>query len=100
METVKTKNSYKSIGQALIYGTIIYLLYKVYKNTQPDGDIDKSNAMALKTVVNLPPFTITTPTQWNKKQIQPTPSDVLNPDQLAYFNAKYKKEISKQLYTC
>ena len=99
METAKSKNSLKGIGQALMYGTIIYLLYKVYKNTKPEGDIDKSNAMA-KTVVNLPPFTITTPTQWNRKQIQPTPAEVLNPDQLAYFNAKYSKEISKQLYTC
>jgi hypothetical protein len=56
--------------------------------------------MALKTVVNLPPFSIVTPTYWDKKQIQPTPGEVLNPEQLAYFNAKYKKEISKQLYTC
>lgn len=100
METAKSKNSYKSIGQVLIYGTIIYLLYKVYKNTQPGSDMDKNNLITKKTVVNLPPFSIVTPTQWDKKQIQPTPGEVLNPDQLAYFNAKYKKAISKQLYTC
>jgi len=100
METTKSKNSLKGIGQVLMYGTIIYLLYKVYKNTKPESDINKSNLMATKTVVNLPPFSIVTPTYWDKKQIQPTPGEVLNPDQLAYFNAKYKKEISKQLYTC
>jgi len=99
METAKSKNSLKGIGEVLIYGTIIYLLYKVYKNTQPEGDMDKNNPMAKKTSFNLPPFSIVTPTYWDKKQIQPSPGEVLSPDQLAYFKTK-NKAISKQIYTC
>jgi hypothetical protein len=82
-------------SEYLIYGTIIFLLYKLYKNTQP-GDIDQLNKAKS---INLPPFTIVTPTYFNKKQIQPTPAEVLNPKQLAYFNSK-NKAILKQIYTC
>ena len=85
-------------SEYLIYGAIIYLLYKVYKNTQPGGNMDSNNPLNnLK--VNLPPFAIVTPTYWDKKQIQPTPGEVLSPSQLAYFKSK-NKAISKQIYTC
>jgi hypothetical protein len=85
-------------SEYLIYGTIIFLLYKLYKNTQPGGEMDKSNPTAKKAVINLPPFATVTPTYWNKTQVQPTPAEVLNPEQLAYYNAKIKG-ISKH-YTC
>jgi len=83
-------------SEYLIYGAIIYLLYKVYKNTQPEGNIDQLNKLKS---INLPPFAILTPTYFDKKQIQPTPAEVLNPKQLAYFNSK-NKAILKQIYTC
>lgn len=83
-------------SEVLIYGTIIYLLYKVYKNTQPGGNMDTRTNNKL---INLPPFAIVTPTYWDKKQIQPTPGEVLSPSQLAYFKSK-NKAISKQIYTC
>jgi len=84
--------------EVLIYGAIIYLLYKVYKNTQPGGNMDPNNPLK-KANINLPPFAIVTPTYWDKKQIQPTPGEVLSPSQLAYFKSK-NKAISKQIYTC
>ena len=85
-------------SEVLIYGAIIFLLYKVYKNTQPGENMDSNNPLNnLK--VNLPPFAIVTPTYWDKKQIQPTPGEVLSPSQLAYFKSK-NKSISKQIYTC
>jgi hypothetical protein len=85
-------------SEYLIYGTIIFLLYKLYKNTQPGGQMDPNNPTAKKNTINLPPFAIVTPTYWDTKQIQPTPAEVLSPEQLAYFNAK-NKGISKY-YTC
>lgn len=85
-------------SEYLIYGAIIFLLYKVYKNTQPGGNMDPNNPFN-KAKVNLPPFAIVTPTYWDKKQIQPTPGEVLSPSQLAYFKSK-NKSISKQIYTC
>jgi hypothetical protein len=85
-------------SEYLIYGTIIFLLYKLYKNTQPGGEMDKSNSTAKKAVIDLPPFAIVTPTYWDKKQIQPTPGEVLSPNQLAYYKAQIKG-ISKH-YTC
>jgi hypothetical protein len=85
-------------SEYLIYGAIIYLLYKVYKNTQPGGNMDLNNPLN-KLKVNLPPFAIVTPTYWDKKQIQPTPGEVLSPSQLAYFKSK-NKSILKQIYTC
>jgi hypothetical protein len=86
-------------SEYLIYGAIIYLLYKVYKNTQPEGNINPDNSLNKAKVINLPPFAIVKPTYWDKKQIQPTPGEVLNPRQLAYFKSK-NKSISKQIYTC
>ena len=86
-------------SEYLIYGAIIYLLYKVYKNTQPGGNMDLNNPLNKAKVINLPPFAIVTPTYWDKKQIQPTPGEVLSPSQLAYFKSK-NKSISKQIYTC
>jgi len=86
-------------SEYLIYGAIIYLLYKVYKNTQPGGNMDPNNPLNRAKVINLPPFAIVTPTYWDKKQIQPTPGEVLSPSQLAYFKSK-NKAISKQIYTC
>lgn len=83
-------------SEILIYSTIIFLLYKVYKNTQ--STTDKTKRM-LKPVIDLPKFSLITPTYWDKKQLQPTPEEVLTPDQLAYFKAK-NKGISKQIYTC
>jgi len=83
-------------SEVLIYGAIIYLLYKVYKNTQPKGNMDP---LSKNKLINLPPFSIVTPTYWDKKQIQPTPGEVLSPEQLAYFKSK-NKAISKQIYTC
>ena len=83
-------------SEYLIYGTIIFLLYKLYKNTQPGNDINQINKLKS---ITLPPFAIVTPTYFDKKQIQPTPAEVLNPKQLAYFNSK-NKEILKQIYTC
>jgi hypothetical protein len=83
-------------SEVLIYGTIIYLLYKVYKNTQFKGNMDP---LSKNKLINLPPFAIVTPTYWDKKQIQPTPGEVLSPEQLAYFKSK-NKAISKQIYTC
>jgi len=83
-------------SEVIIYSTIIYLLYKLYKNTKPVTD--KSTTM-LKSVIDLPSFATVTPTYWNKTQIQPTPGEVLSPDQLAYYKSK-NKGISKQIYTC
>jgi hypothetical protein len=83
-------------GEVLIYGTIIYLLYKLYQNTKPHGD--DSNMLITKSI-NLPKFATVTPTYWNKKQIQPTPAEVLSPEQLTYYKSK-GKAISKQIYTC
>jgi len=83
-------------GEVLIYGTIIYLLYKLYQNTKPELDV---NNMLKNNSISLPPFATVIPTYWDKKQIQPTPAEVLSPNQLAYY--KYKnKAISKQIYTC
>jgi hypothetical protein len=86
-------------SEYLVYGTIIYLLYKLYKNTQPGGQMDPNNLTAKKAVINLPSFAIVTPTYWDKKQIQPTPGEILSPEQLAYYKSK-NKAISKQIYTC
>ena len=86
-------------SEYLIYGAIIFLLYKVYKNTQPGGNLDSNDPRTKSKGINLPPFAIVTPTYWDKKQIQPTPDEVLSPSQLAYFNSK-NKSISKQIYTC
>ena len=83
-------------SEYLIYGTIIFLLYKLYKNTEPGGDMDPT---AKKAVINLPSFAIVTPTYWDKKQIQPTPGEILSPEQLAYYKSK-NKGIAKQIYTC
>ena len=85
-------------SEYLIYGTIIFLLYKLYKNTQPGGNMDQSNAGSKK-AINLPPFATVTPTYWDKTQVQPTPAEVLSPDQLAYYKSK-NKGLSKQIYTC
>ena len=86
-------------SEVLIYGAIIFLLYKVYKNTQPGGNLDPNDPRLKNKLINLPPFAIVTPTYWDKKQIQPTPAEVLSPTQLAYFKSK-NKSISKQIYTC
>ena len=86
-------------SEYLIYGAIIFLLYKVYKNTQPGGNMDPNNPLNNLKAINLPPFAIVTPTYWDKKQIQPTPGEVLSPSQLAYFKSK-NKSILKQIYTC
>jgi len=86
-------------SEVLIYGAIIFLLYKVYKNTEPGGNMDPNNLFNKAKAINLPPFAIVTPTYWDKKQIQPTPGEVLSPSQLAYFKSK-NKAISKQIYTC
>ena len=86
-------------SEYLIYGAIIFLLYKVYKNTQPGGNLDPMDLRFKNKPINLPPFAIVTPTYWDKKQIQPTPGEVLSPSQLAYFKSK-NKAISKQIYTC
>jgi len=86
-------------SEVLIYGAIIFLLYKVYKNTQPGGNLDFNNSNTKSKKINLPQFAIVTPTYWDKKQIQPTPAEVLSPSQLAYFKSK-NKSISKQIYTC
>lgn len=86
-------------SEYLIYGAIIFLLYKVYKNTQPGGNMDFNDPRLKNKLINLPPFAIVTPTYWDKKQIQPTPGEVLSPSQLAYFKSK-NKSISKQIYTC
>ena len=83
-------------SEYIIYGAIIFLLYKVYKNTKPEGNMDQR---IKNKDINLPPFEIVTPTYWHKKQIQPTPGEVLSPRQLAYFKSK-NKAISKQIYTC
>ena len=85
-------------SEYLIYGTIIFLLYKLYKNTQPGGQMDSNNPTAKKNAINLPPFAIVTPTYWNTTQIQPTPAEVLSPEQLAFFKNNIKG-ISKH-YTC
>jgi len=86
-------------SEVLIYGAIIFLLYKVYKNTQPGGNLDFNNSNTKSKKINLPKFAIVTPTYWDKKQIQPTPAEVLNPEQLAYFKSK-NKSLLKQIYTC
>jgi hypothetical protein len=85
-------------SEYLIYGTIIFLLYKLYKNTEPGGNMDQTNAGSKKSI-SLPPFATVTPTYWNKTQVQPTPGEVLSPDQLAYYNAKIGG-LPKQIYTC
>ncbi len=85
-------------SEYLIYGTIIFLLYKLYKNTQPGGNMDQTNAGSKK-AISLPPFATVTPTYWNKTQVQPTPGEVLSPEQLAYYNAKIGV-LPKQIYTC
>jgi hypothetical protein len=85
-------------SEYLIYGTIIFLLYKLYKNTQPGGNMDQTNA-GTKKAISLPPFATVTPTYWNKTQVQPTPGEVLSPEQLAYYNAKIGG-LPKQIYTC
>jgi hypothetical protein len=86
-------------SEVLIYGAIIFLLYKVYKNTQPGVNLDFNNPGTKSKKINLPPFAIVTPTYWDKKQIQPTPAEVLNPEQLAYFKSK-NKSLLKQIHTC
>ncbi len=87
-------------SEYLIYGTIIFLLYKLYKNTQPDLKNDNTlNKSVLKSVIDLPKFSVVTPTYWNTMQIQPTPAEVLSPEQLAFYKNNIKG-ISKQIYTC
>lgn len=86
-------------SEYLIYGAIIYLLYKVYKNTQPGDNINLNDLFNNSKVINLPPFAIVTPSDMDKKQIQPTPGEVLSPSQLAYFKSK-NKSIIKQSYIC
>lgn len=86
-------------SEYLIYGTIIFLLYKLYKNTQPGKNIDQTNNIKNLPVINFPPFATVTPTYWNKTQIQPTPGEVLSPEQLKFYNAKMKKSL-KNSYTC
>jgi len=86
-------------SEVLIYGAIIFLLYKVYKNTQPGANLDFNDSGTKSKKINLPSFAIVTPTYWDKKQIQPTPAEVLNPEQLAYFKSK-NKSLLKQIYTC
>jgi hypothetical protein len=83
-------------GEVLIYGTIIYLLYKLYQNTKPQGD---DNNMLKTNSISLPPFATVIPTYWDKKQIQPTPAEVLSVEQLKFYNAKMKG-FPKQIYTC
>jgi hypothetical protein len=83
-------------SEYLIYGTIIFLLYKLYKNTQPE----KLNEDKFKNlpVINFPPFTTTTPVYWDKTQVIPTPAEVLSPEKLKFYNASIKG-ISKN-YVC
>ena len=81
-------------SEYLIYGTIIFLLYKLYKNTKPESE----KGMKI-TALSLPKFSTVTPTYWDKTQVQPTPGEVLSPDQLAYYKSK-NKGLSKQIYTC
>lgn len=86
-------------SEYLIYGTIIYLLYKLYKNTEPGGNMDKATNIKNLPVINFPPFATVTPTYWNTTQVQPTPGEVLSPEQLKFYNAKMKKSL-KNSYTC
>jgi hypothetical protein len=84
-------------SEVLIYGAIIYLLYKVYKNTQPENS-NKSFSTEMNAVVSLPKFSTVTPVYWDKTQVIPTPAEVLSPEQLKVYNASIKG-IS-QYYTC
>ena len=86
-------------GEVLIYGTIIYLLYKLYQNTQPNKNLDETNSLKNLPIINFPPFATVTPTYWNTTQIQPTPAEVLSTEQLKFYNAKMKG-FPKQIYTC
>lgn len=86
-------------SEVLIYGAIIFLLYKVYKNTQPGGNLDFNDSGTKSKKINLPQFAIVTPTYWDKTQVQPTPGEVLSPEQLKFYNAKMKKSL-KNSYTC
>lgn len=102
----------------IIYGAIIYLLYKITKqkgcNCQsnaamvdfaPNGSV--LNAMSKKDCLNcnysnmgisnltsLPIFAKV------NKQVQPTPATILDPQQLAFYNKKAIKGISPQTYIC
>lgn len=80
-------------SEYLIYGTIIYLLYKLYKNTKPESE----KGMEI-TSLSLPKFSTVTPVYWDKTQVIPTPAEVLSPEQLKVYNASIKG-IS-QYYTC
>lgn len=80
-------------SEYLIYGTIIYLLYKLYKNTKPESE----KGMEI-TAFSLPKFSTVTPVYWDKTQVIPTPAEVLSPEQLKVYNASIKG-IS-QYYTC
>jgi hypothetical protein len=80
-------------SEYLIYGTIIFLLYKLYKNTKPESD----KGMEI-TALSLPKFSTVTPVYWDKTQVIPTPAEVLSPEQLKVYNASIKG-IS-QYYTC
>jgi hypothetical protein len=86
-------------SEYLIYGTIIFLLYKLYKNTQSGENIDQTTNIKNLPVINFPPFATVTPTYWTKTQVQPTPAEVLSPEQLKFYNAKMKKSL-KNSYTC
>ena len=102
----------------IIYGAIIYLLYKITKqkgcncqsntalmdfatggsvlNTTSKNNClncDYSN-MGISNLTSLPIF--------NKvnKQVQPTPATILDPQQLQFYNKKAIKGISPQTYIC
>ena len=84
-------------SEYLIYGTIIFLLYKLYKNTKPETNLNEDNFKNLP-VISFPPFTTTTPVYWNKTQVIPTPAEVLSPEKLKFYNASMKGISNK--YPC
>jgi hypothetical protein len=83
-------------SELIVSGVIIFLLYKLYKNTQPEN-LNKDKFKNLP-ILDFPPFTTTTPVYWNKTQVIPTPASVLNPEQLKFYNASIKGISNK--YVC
>lgn len=105
----------------IIYGALIYLLYKITKqkgcncencesntsfvNLTPGRSVlnsmskkdclncDYSN-MGISNLTSLPIFAKV------NKQVQPTPASILDPQQIAFYNKKAIKGISPQTYIC
>ena len=102
----------------IIYGALIYLLYKITKQKGCNCESNTSlldlttsrsvlNAMSKKDCLNcdysnigisnltsLPIFAKV------NKQVQPTPASILDPQQIAFYNKKAIKGISQQTYIC